>query len=544
VVPYIFKRILFALITFVSLTAMYGETWTPLANQAPDDINLMLLLSDGTVMAQGAEETNWYHLTPDIYGSYVNGTWTGLAGMHYTRLYYASDVLTNGMVFVAGGEYGSGGGKAEIYDPMSNLWTVVPVPSGVLASGGFSDSVSKILPDGNVLIAPDHPATNGNTAIYITVSNIWSVGPKLYRGSSQPEASWVKLPDDSILTIDPYGTSSERYIPSLDAWVNDAKVPVKTYSAKGEQGATFLLPSGKAFFLGGNGNTAIYTPTGTTQAGTWAAGPVIPDGFGIEDAPAAMMVDGKILCAVGNNTNYNAPTYFFEYDPVANSFAQVNGPTGVTDDVSPYEGMMLDLPDGTVLYSHDGTDLYVYQPDGFPLATGQPTIGSITQNTDGSYHLTGTLLNGISEGTAYGDDAQMNSNYPLVRLTNSAGNVYYMRTYNWSSTSVMTGNKLESTEFTNSAGLPPGNYSLVVANGFSSALFGFVIQPKLAIIPSGTNVILTWPTNAIGFTLQSSTNLGPPAIWNTNLPLPFVVNGQNVVTNQMSGTPMFFQLSQ
>jgi hypothetical protein len=183
-VPYIFKRILFALITFVSLTAMYGETWTPLANQAPDDINLMLLLSDGTVMAQGAEETNWYHLTPDIYGSYVNGTWTGLAGMHYTRLYYASDVLTNGMVFVAGGEYGSGGGKAEIYDPMSNLWTVVPVPSGVLASGGFSDSVSKILPDGNVLIAPDHPATNGNTAIYITVSNIWSVGPKLYRGSS------------------------------------------------------------------------------------------------------------------------------------------------------------------------------------------------------------------------------------------------------------------------------------------------------------------------------------------------------------------------
>jgi hypothetical protein len=159
--------------------------------------------------------------------------------------------------------------------------------------------------------------------------------------------------------------------------------------------------------------------------------------------------------------------------------------------------------------------------------------------------LTGTLLNGISEGAAYGDDAQMNSNYPLVRLTNSAGNVYYERTYNWSSTGVMTGNKLVTTEFTNSAALPPGIYSLVVvANGFSSAPFSFVIQPILTLIPSATNVILMWPTNAIGFTLQSSTNLGPAAIWNTDLPLPFVVDGQNVITNPMAGAQMFFRLSQ
>ena len=33
---------------------------------------------------------------------------------------------------------------------------------------------------------------------------------------------------------------------------------------------------------------------------------------------------------------------------------------------------------------------------------------------------------------------------------------------------------------------------------------------QLTIIPSGTNVILAWPTNAVGFTLQSTTNLGIP----------------------------------
>jgi len=41
----------------------------------------------------------------------------------------------------------------------------------------------------------------------------------LFRGSYQDEASWVKLPDDSILTIDPFGTLSERYIPASNSWV-------------------------------------------------------------------------------------------------------------------------------------------------------------------------------------------------------------------------------------------------------------------------------------------------------------------------------------
>src|ERR1700722_18829258 len=165
--PMLIKAILFAFLPFVVASMSYGGTWTPLANQAPDDINLMLLLSDGTVMAANAGGNDWYRLTPDIHGSYVNGTWTSLASMHYTRLYYASDVLTNGMVLVAGGEYGTGSSKSEIYNPLSNVWTIIPVPSGILTNGGFEDAISKILPDGNVLAAPDNPATNGYTALYI-----------------------------------------------------------------------------------------------------------------------------------------------------------------------------------------------------------------------------------------------------------------------------------------------------------------------------------------------------------------------------------------
>jgi hypothetical protein len=57
-------------------------------------------------------------------------------------------------------------------------------------------------------------------------------------------------------------------------------------------------------------------------------------------------------------------------------------------------------------------------------------------------------------------------------------------------------------------------------------------------------VILTWPTNAVGFTLQSTTNLSSPSVWVTNSPAPVVIGGQNTVTNPISGTQQFYRLTQ
>jgi uncharacterized repeat protein (TIGR03803 family) len=73
--------------------------------------------------------------------------------------------------------------------------------------------------------------------------------------------------------------------------------------------------------------------------------------------------------------------------------------------------------------------------------------------------------------------------------------------------------------------------------------FGSISPPELSIIQSGTNVILAWPTNAAGFTLEFATNLVSP-VWNTNLPAPVVVNTDNAVTNPISGTQQFYRLSE
>lgn len=471
-------------------------SWIPLLNK-PSGTNAghMLLLPDATVMVQHGVTSNWYRLTPGSTGGYTNGTWTDISAMSTPRKFYSSVVLKDGRVFIAGGEHYNlvETNVGEIYNPNDNYpngtWTIT-APAGDV---NFSDSGSVVLPDGTVLV---HPVGRGSyatnvTLIYNPSLDAWAANPPSSL-HGQSEKSWVKLPDDSILTID-NATDSERYIPSLNQWVADGPVPVSVFT-NSEMGAGFLLPDARAFFLGASGHTVLYTASslGGTNAGTWVQGPDIPNGRAADDVPAAMMRNGNILCIVADsapNGGSPPPLWCYEYDyrgrttntdgtvNTNGAFMPTRSPTdpaiGSSLNAYSYDLSLLDLPDGTVLFSKgNGTpdptgQLYVYQPDAAPLASGKPTISSITTTIAGvSYHLTGTKLNGISQGAAFGDDAQMDSNYPLVRLTDGGGNVYYAQTYNWSSTGVKTGSTLVTTEFNVPGTVPSGNYSLaVIANG-------------------------------------------------------------------------------
>lgn len=499
----------------------------------------MLLLSDGTVMVEndptGGGGTNWMRLTPDIRGSYANGTWSVLAPMNYSRAGCSSDIMTNGQVFFAGGEYGTGNATSEIYNPVSNIWEVVPVPTDLLdptklspiwgggTLQGFGDSESVLLSNGKVLVAPVAVQYPGETMIYDPVLNAYSAGPNL-QVNSQDEASWVKLPDGSILTIDPSSTTSERYIPSMNKWIADASTPFNIYSADdtgaaGEIGPAFLLPNGNAIFFGSSSTNLIYIPSGNNSPGAWMQAANFPivdtSAQGISDGPGCMMPNGKILVGTGPAATYNSPISFFEYDYTSDTFTQIAGPPNGTN-AATYYTKMLQLPDGTVLWNYGSPQLYCYTPSGTPLAEGKPVINAIAPNADGSYHLTGYGLNGISAGAAYGDDGQMDSNFPLVRMTNSAGEVYYARTYGWTSTGVMTSNQVVSTEFALPASMPAGTYSLVVvANGIASDPRPFTIPLTAPIITgfnfAGGNVVLNCANGLAGRTyfLLTSTELDP-----------------------------------
>ncbi len=499
-------------------------TWTQLADTSPHySDGLMLLLTDGSVICHGyngsGEGTLWDKLTPDNHGSYVNGTWSSIASMNHGRLFFSSQVLPSGKVYVAGGEYG-GANTGEVYDPVANSWKVCgAVPNGVT----LSDCNSEMLPDGMVL----QSTSTHSDIFYNPASNTYTSAPSsIY---DPPETSWLKLPDSSILFVGWGSKFSNRYIPSLDKWVEDDTLPVELFDQQGEEGPAFMLPNGKAIFFGATQYNAIYTPSGDTSPGTWTAAadfPIINGSYvGQTDAAGAMMVNGKILCAVSpvgiNGNDGIAPIYFVEYDYPTNTFTQVKSIIpGFTGDSVPktvdFQTNMLDLPDGNVLFTVDQSIYshmyWIYSPGSSAIAAGKPTIDSIIPNGCPNYLLTGKLFNGITEGADFGDDWQMVTNYPIVRLTNGA-NVYYAKTTLWNRVgAIQTGSLEDSVVFTPPASLPAGIYSLVVtANGNPSDPVSFTmpaaaITPDSASICSGVSVNLT-ASGDITYTWSPSTNL-------------------------------------
>jgi len=464
------------------LQVMAGGTWAPLASGPPVGINNCLLLSDGTVLGMnGAGQCA--KLTPDIHGSYINGSWTSLPTMHNGRLFFSSVMLTNGSVYVAGGEYGNGNGYVETYNPLANAWSIV--------TGGFfsSDASAVMLPNGNVLQSD----SQSGYWYYNVVSNYMQ-----YVGGAPDmnEVAWVKMTNNCIFGVGNYGAWAVHYDLAMDHWVLDTNNTPS--GAGGGDDAEFLLPNGKVFHVGSTAFTAIYTPGPTAESpGPFVNGPQLPmDATGTNqlvggESPGAELPNGNILLELapnGGGASGGGPVYFYEFNYLNNSFTQVGAPGGgSTLGTTPFVNSMLVLPDGSVLdvLGQNSGNLWVYTPTNTTaLALGKPSISSVVENADGSYHLTGVGLSGISPGATYGDDEQMASDYPIVRLTNNAtGYVYYARTHDWTGLTPMNPNPV-TTEITLPQGLPGGTYSLfVVANGNASAPTTYVYAPPP--IPTG-----------------------------------------------------------
>jgi hypothetical protein len=456
----------------------------------------MMLLADGTVMAQdngaAANNNRWYRLTPASNGSYASGTWSSRAPMSLQRLYFGSNVLNDahGRVFVVGGEYSGSSltnnwtNTGEIYDPVTNTWSAIPN----FPQSQFGDDPTKVLPNGRVFAGY---LGGPQTYIYNPVSNSWSATGTKLNGDRSDEETWVKLNDNSILTYDIFALGhAQRYVPSTGQWVDAGAAQNNlTSSAVGEElGPAFLLPDGRVFYIGATGHTAFYTPS----SNTWASGPDVPSGLGADDAPGAELPNGKILFAA-DTPLFHGPTHVFEFDPTANTYTDVTpSVSGLSTGGASYTDRMLVLPTGQVLFGTGGNKLAVYTPDGSPVPAGKPTIASITANADGSYTLTGQTLSGINEGAAYGDDAEMDSNYPLVQLTGSDGHVHYARTHEWNATGVGATNGATSTKFDLPTGLASGTYSLrVISNGIASDPASFAVgtgATHLAFTAQPTNV--------------------------------------------------------
>jgi Kelch motif len=428
--------------------------------------------------------------------------------MATAREFFSSAVLRDGRFYVIGGEDSSAGGDTplgEIFDPLTNRWSPMNKPAAFDFIAG--DASGCVLADGRVLLGA---ISSNQTAIWDPSQDSWVVAGTRFGTVPQTKATdcneetWTLLPDGSVLAVETFWTAAapnaaQKYLPEFDEWVSAGATPqsLALQVVKGanvfEIGPAILLPNGMLFAIGATGSTALYAPplVDPTQEGTWFSGPEFPVDTSAganwpvltaSDAPACLQPNGKVLC-VGGNLEPDAGDYFsanatvLEYDPsnpAATLAPLANQPPGATNPWT-WEVRFLLLPSGDILYSagqSGDSSIYLYRPDGNPKPAWKPEITSAPEHLEPghSYRLYGRQLNGLSQAVCYGDDAQMATNYPIVRLRNWGGpGVVYSRSFDHSSMAVATGSEIHHTHFTAPAGLPFGKYELtVIANGIPS----------------------------------------------------------------------------
>jgi uncharacterized repeat protein (TIGR03803 family) len=362
-------------------------------------------------------------------------------------------------------------------------------------------------------------------------------------------SGFTNLHDFSAGSHGTYGTNTDGLNPNgcLVLWGNTL-FGVATYGGNSGNGAVFRLNTD------GSGFTNIHDFTATPSAP-----------YGNDDGAGPYA--GLLL---SSNTLYGTAEYggrfgygtLFKMNPDGTGFTTLH-------DFSPLSGPFFVNSDGanpTTTLTLLGSTLYGTAAQGgsagygtvFSLnvdGTGFQTLHSFTTesgfsniNNDGANPRTGLVF---SEGTLFGaaQDGGAAGNGTVFKLNPDGSGFIVLHAF--AATADFPAPQLNADGvFPFGLSVSGGTLYGTAASGggsgngtvFSISLPRTANPPQLAIIPANANVILTWPTNAVGFVLQSTTNLQSP-LWTTNSAPPVVINGQNTVTNPFTGAEQFFRLS-
>jgi len=470
-----------SLLALLALAGLAGaQKWQPLNHPVNFQAGSLALLTDGTVLIheeQDSSPQNWFKLTPDINGSYVNGTVKPIAGTSaaYGPLFFGSVVLPDGRYIIEGGEYNNGSAvwtnMGAIYDPAKNKWTPVNPPTGW---NNIGDAQAILLANGTYTQAD---CCEGVNQAYFNPKTLkWTNLTNTGKVDRFDEEGWGLLPNGDILTVDAIAApNSEVFNPATKKWTSAGSTIVRLEDPSSQEvGPLVLRPDGTVFAAGAAppntpGHTSIYN----TATKKWKPGPDFPKVNGValacDDAPSAVEINGNVLVMAGPPV-FGTGAVFFEWNGTKLT-KTAQPPNGANDGA--FYGHFLELPTGQLLFSDYSSDVEVFTPKGTYKAAWQPTITSVPSSvTRGkTYVVKGTQLSGLTNGAAYGDDFQDSTNYALVRITNSTTkHVFYAKTTNPSSYAVQSGAASESTNFTVSASTETGASTLVVVtNGIPSA---------------------------------------------------------------------------
>src|SRR5665213_519563 len=431
-------------------------TWTkaPSNNAAGGGAFGLWLLTDGTVLSHGNGLNNWVILTPDKKGIYITGTWKSVAASVHARSGATQHILKDGRFFQAGGEYidgpacvGTACNTAEAYDPVANKWTD-------LASAPYDigDTGSATLANGQLIYST---RAGNEIQIYDPVANTWTKSGTMPLGSGD-ENAWATLQNGGILAVGYANDGAALYNPATQTW---KKTTVPSGFNTGGTGGITQMFDGRVFVDGLNYLSYIYTPGAAgNDVGSWVVGTRLLD-TEAEDEYRDILPNGQVMGGLVH-VMYGPGTILQLFDPTTNTVSATPPPANNVANV-PID--YVNLPNGQVMITGSGAD-YILTLGTGPQDAWRPTVSSVTYNASTStYTLTGTQISGLVNGADEGDDMTMAENYPIVWLTDSAGDVYYARSTNFSQMTPSVGSNPETCDFTLPAGMPSGSYSLFVS---------------------------------------------------------------------------------
>jgi len=284
----------------------------------------------------------------------------------------------------------------------------------------------------------------------------------------------------------------------------------------------------------GTGFTVLHTFTAysnfTNSDGANPAGGLISSGNTLYGTASAGGT-GENGTVFALNTDGTGFTNLYSFTALSSLFIN-------TDGANPFAGLVLS---GNTLYGtthSDGTNgggtVFAVPTNG----TGFTNLHTFTGNSDGDNPYAGLISSG---NTLFGTAGNGGAGYGTLFAVSTSG-------VGFTTLHTFTNNPADGYS-PHASLLLSGNTLYGTAQGGGTNGTGMVFSlslptPQLTIIRSGTIAIVSWPTNALEFTLQSTTNPVPPTVWTTVFPPPYAVNGtNNVVTNIISGTNQFYRLS-
>lgn len=234
-------------------------------------------------------------------------------------------------------------------------------------------------------------------------------------------------------------------------------------------------------------------------------------------------------------TNRFGTVFSMTMSGMLTTLAEFNRTNGYT----PWGGRLVEGSDGnlygTTLFGgeHDFGTVFKMTP------TGQLTTLISFNGTNGGYPYAG-LIQG-SAGNFYGVTSQFR---PGENIFPNRGTVFKITADGvFSTVATFNGNNGAYPWAALVQGRDGNLYGTTRQGGTNNLGTVFrIVFPSLSSRVSGHELVLSWPTNQVGFTLQAAAAFNSSTNWIDFTNLPAVVGGEFVITNSISGDAQFYRL--